>query len=100
MPFATWCWRRREWEEKEEEEVGDRGAPVDRVTPCTPKWRLREGKSPTFKRGAGGWRRAFHNYGFKGKKVNDSPIILYKYPSYYLFLHKSLFSLISLTTIF
>ncbi|RVW39325.1 hypothetical protein CK203_102511 [Vitis vinifera] len=51
-----------EEKEKKKKEVGDRGAPVDRVVscrkraPCAPKRRLREGASPAFRQGAKGWR--------------------------------------------
>ena len=60
-------------EEKEKEErvpgraIGgdssDRLAPCWRRVPCAPKRRLREGASPLFKRGAGGWRRATPSLG-------------------------------------
>ena len=35
----------------------------DHVAPCAPKWRLREGASHPFRRGAEGWRRATRSLG-------------------------------------
>ena len=55
--------KKKKKKEKEKKEVGDRGAPVDRVAPCAPKRHLREGASPAFKRGARGWRRAARSLG-------------------------------------
>ncbi|RVX09054.1 hypothetical protein CK203_013954 [Vitis vinifera] len=72
------CWRKRKKKKekkkkkkkkkKEEKEIvhgravggdsGDRLTPCWRRAPCAPKRRLREGASPLFRRGAGGWRRA------------------------------------------
>ncbi|RVW36766.1 putative mitochondrial protein [Vitis vinifera] len=71
-------WRRKKKKKKKEEEKekeecvpgrtvgGDSGdclAPCWRRAPCAPKRRLREGASPPFRRGAGGWRRAAPSLG-------------------------------------
>ncbi|RVW93492.1 putative mitochondrial protein [Vitis vinifera] len=71
-------WRRKKKKKKKEEEKekeecvpgrtvggdsGDRLVPCWKRAPCAPKRRLREGASPPFRRGVGGWRRAAPSLG-------------------------------------